>query len=166
LGIPGRRVAPADQLEVVRAALAQVGSLVSAGIIMKNKQSLPLILLQILAFEKFVQHMFITYGFIENLGGIRQAVSLDYRIFLISGFLVGLLFLLSFVLLIRLNRLSLTLLFFLALFDFLGEFVAQGTVFITITVSFLIATLLLLIIGTRRSSLITNTGQAEPSEAV
>jgi hypothetical protein len=132
---------------------------------MKNNRSLSQIFLLILAFEKFVQHMYVTYGFIINLGGIRLAVSLDYRIFLISGFLVGLLFLLAFILLFRGNRLSLTLLFYLALFDFLGEFVAQGKVFITITVSFLVAALILIMIGTKRRSLITSAGQAESSES-
>jgi hypothetical protein len=132
---------------------------------MKNNRSLSQIFLLILAFEKFVQHMYVTYGFIVNLGGIRLAVSLDYRIFLISGFLVGLLFLLAFILLFRGNRLSLTLLFYLALFDFLGEFVAQGKVFITITVSFLVAALILIMIGTKRRSLITSAGQAESSES-
>ena len=132
---------------------------------MKNNRSLSQIFLLILAFEKFVQHMYVTYGFIVNLGGIRLAVSQDYRIFLISGFLVGLLFLLAFILLFRGNRLSLTLLFYLALFDFLGEFVAQGKVFITITVSFLVAALILIMIGTKRRSLITSAGQAESSES-
>ncbi len=68
---------------------------------MKSKRSFPLVLLMILSLEKFIQHMFVTYAFLVDLGGIRQSVSLDYRLFMISGFLVGILFLVSFMLMIR-----------------------------------------------------------------
>jgi uncharacterized membrane protein len=121
---------------------------------MKSKLSFPLVLLMILSLEKFVQHMVVTYAFIADLGGIRQAVSLDHRIFMISGFLVGILFLVSFVLMTRRNRLSLNLLLGLALFDFGGEFVAQGTLFIAITVSFLVASLIIIVLLVTRKSLV------------
>ena len=97
--------------------------------------------------------MFVTYALITNLGGIRQEVSLDFRFFVISGFPVGILFLFAFFLLLRRNQLSLRILLYLALFDVIGEFVAQGTIFITITVSFLVATLILILLRLKREEL-------------
>ena len=123
---------------------------------MAKKRSFSYWLLLILAFEKFIQHMFVTYALITDLGRIRQQVSLDFRLFLISGFLVGILFLVAFFLLLRRNPLSLSLLRYLALFDFIGEFVAQGTIFITITVSFLVATLILILLRLKREELRDN----------
>lgn len=121
---------------------------------MKSKRSFPLVLLMILSLEKFIQHMFVTYAFLVDLGGIRQSVSLDYRLFMISGFVVGILFLVSFMLMIRRNRLSLNLLLGLALFDFVGEFVAQGTLFIDIPVSFVVASVIILVLLVTRNSLV------------
>ena len=48
---------------------------------MVNRRSFSYWLLLILAFEKFVQHMFVTYALITDLGGIRQEVSLDFASF-------------------------------------------------------------------------------------
>ncbi len=121
---------------------------------MKSRLSFPLVLLMILSLEKFVQHMFVTYAFMVDLGGIRQFVSLDYRIFMVSGFLVGILFLVSFILMTRRDRLSLNLLLGLALFDFVGEFVAQGTLFIAIPVSFVVASLIIIVLLVTRKSLV------------
>lgn len=121
---------------------------------MKSKRSFPLVLLMLLSLEKFIQHMFVTYAFLVDLGGIRQLVSLDYRLFMISGFLVGILFLVSFILLIRRNQLGLNLLLGLALFDFVGEFVAQGTLFIAIPVSFVVASLIIIVLLVTRDSLV------------
>ncbi|MBW7881158.1 MAG: hypothetical protein H3C34_00735 [Caldilineaceae bacterium] len=121
---------------------------------MKRKTSFPLAILMILSLEKFVQHMYVTYAFMEDLGNIRQFVTLDYRIFMISGFLVGLLFLVSFVLMVRRNRSGLNLLLGLALFDFIGEFVAQGTLFIAIPLSFIVASLIIVVLLVTKNSLV------------
>ena len=121
---------------------------------MKRKISFPLVILMILSLEKFVQHIYVTYAFMEDLGSIRQFVTLDYRIFMISGFLVGLLFLVSFFLMFRRNRFGLDLLLGLALFDFVGEFVAQGTLFIAIPVSFIVASLIIVVLLVTRKSLV------------
>jgi uncharacterized membrane protein (UPF0136 family) len=126
---------------------------------MKRERSLSFIVLLVLALEKLAQHMFVTYAFISNLGGIRGDVSLDYRIFMISGFLVGILFLVAFIMMVRHNPVSLRLLFYLSLFDLIGEFVAQGRVFITITVSLLIATAIIVIVYVRRKRLIAYMSQ-------
>jgi uncharacterized membrane protein (UPF0136 family) len=121
---------------------------------MKNKLSFTLVLLMILSLEKFVQHMYVTYAFMVDLGGIREFVSLDYRIFMVSGFLVGILFLVSFILMTRRNQRSLNLLLGLALFDFVGEFVAQGTLFIAIPLSFVVASLIIIVLLAARKNLI------------
>jgi hypothetical protein len=107
-----------------------------------------------LSLEKFVQHMVVTYAFVMDLSDIRRFVVFDYRIFLVAGFFVGVLFLLSFLLLARRSRAGLHLLFALALFDFVTEFIAQGTLTIEITVSILVATLIIIVYLLARKGLI------------
>jgi hypothetical protein len=94
----------------------------------------------------YVQHMVVTYAFFVDLGGIRNTVVVDYQILMISGFIIGILFLIDIPFLYQRRRFSFILLFFLALFDFIGEFVAQGTLFIDITVSFVVASAILIIL--------------------
>jgi hypothetical protein len=120
----------------------------------KAKLSFPLILLMFLSLEKFVQHMVVTYAFVMDLRSIRQFVIFDYRIFMFTGFIIGILFLLSFVLMARRARFGLNLLFVLALFDFVTEFIAQGTLNIEITVSILVASLIIVVYLLARKSLI------------
>ena len=128
---------------------------------MKLKLTFPLILLIILAFEKFIQHMFVTYAFAVGLGGIRQTVVLDTRILLVSGFVIGVLFLAALILMLRREPLGPRLMLFLALFDFFTEFIAQGTLLIAIPVSFLVACLILAILFIWRKELFT----PQPPEA-
>jgi hypothetical protein len=89
--------------------------------------------------------MVVTYAFQMDLHGTRQFVRYDYRIFMVVGFLVGLLFLLSFVLMVRRKRVGFDLLCGLAWFDFAAEFIAQGTLMIEITVSFIVASLIIVL---------------------
>ncbi len=111
-----------------------------------RKRPFLLYLLIFLSIEKFVQHMVVTYAFAVDLRGIRSQVVLDYRVLMVSGFLVGILFLTNTFFLWQGKPFSFVFLFCLALFDFLGEFVAQGTLIIDITVSFVVATTILLIL--------------------
>lgn len=111
-----------------------------------RKRPFWLYVLIFLSLEKFVQHMFVTYAFAVDLRGIRGQVVLDYRVLMVLGFLVGVLFLVNTFFLWPAKPFSLVVLFCLALFDFLGEFIAQGTLAIDITVSFLVATTILLIL--------------------
>ena len=129
---------------------------------MKTNKSIWLILLIILSFEKFIQHMFVTYAFYVDLDEIRSKVVIDHNLLMISGFIVGILFLINIPFLYRGKRFSIILLFFLAIFDFIGEFVAQGTLAIEIMVSFIVATIILLIILFKRKDLMGNT---EPSDS-
>ena len=116
----------------------------------KKEPAWPRMVLIILAAEKVIQHLFVTYAFFTDLGGIRATVNPD--ILMVSGFFIGLLFLLAIPLLIRRKRSGYRLLLFLALFDFVGEFIAQGTAYILITVSFLVASVILLILIFSRKS--------------
>ena len=129
---------------------------------MKRELSFALILLMLLSLEKFVQHMVVTYAFATDMGSIREQMSLDYRIFMIAGFIVGILFLDSFILMLRRNRIGLDLLLGLALFDFFGEFIGQGTLLISIPVSFIAATLIIFVLLLSRKSLIL---ENKPSES-
>lgn len=125
---------------------------------MKKALSFPIIALLILSLEKFIQHIVVTYAFWMDLPSIREFVSFDYRIFTISGFIVGILFLANIPFLIKRRRFSLYLLLFLALFDFFGEFIAQGTLMIEITVSILVALLIILILIFFRKRLFKSDG--------
>ena len=56
---------------------------------MKTKSLLWLYVLILLSFEKFVQHMVVTYAFYVNLTDIRDTVVINHKILMISGFIVG-----------------------------------------------------------------------------
>jgi hypothetical protein len=75
---------------------------------------------------------------------------------MISGFLVGVLFLVAFIFMIRRKKFSLNLLLYLALFDFFDEFIAQGTLSIMITISILVASLIIIVLIAARKDLISN----------
>lgn len=64
---------------------------------------------------------------------------------MIAGAVVALLFAASLWGMLRQTKGVLNLVLALALFDIVGEFVAQGKIRITLTVSFLVATLLLIL---------------------
>ncbi len=113
---------------------------------MKIKGNLLLMVLIVLSVEKFIQHMFVSYAFAVDLAGIRATVAVDYRLLLVSGFIVGWLFLINIPFLWRQVRGSFYLLFALALFDIVGEFIAQGTLFIDMMLSFMFALAIVLIL--------------------
>jgi hypothetical protein len=104
----------------------------------------------VLSVEKFIQHMFVSYAFAVDLAGIRATVAVDYRLLLVSGFIVGWLFLFNIPFLWRQVRGAFYLLFGLAMFDIVGEFIAQGTLFIDLMVSFLVALVILLVLFVNR----------------
>ena len=124
----------------------------------KIKENLLLYLLVLLSFEKFIQHVVVTYAFYVDMGEIRTTVMVDHRVLMISGFFVGILFLINIPFLMQRKRSSFTVLFFLALFDFIGEFIAQGTLVINITLSFLVASIILLILIIERKRFVDQTG--------
>jgi hypothetical protein len=108
-----------------------------------QKRSLFNYLLIVLSAEKAVQHAIVTLSFLYNLGNIRSTVAVDYRALTISGAVIAVLFAVSLWALFRGKRWSLFLVAFLAASDVIGEFVAQGTFLIEVTVSIVVAAALL-----------------------
>lgn len=99
--------------------------------------------LLILVAEKIIQHVFVTLAFIFDFSGIRATVAVDYNYLLYSGAAIALLFVLALWGLLKNRRWGLNLVIVLALCDIVGEFIAQGGLFITINVSFIVAIALL-----------------------
>ena len=99
--------------------------------------------LLLLIIEKVVQHIAVTLAFYFNWADIASTVVVPARILMVLGALVAVLFALSLWGMLRKQPWTINLVIFLALFDIVGEFVAQGKMGITVTVSFLVATLLL-----------------------
>ena len=103
------------------------------------------VLLVLLVIEKVIQHLVVTLALIFDLGGIRASLAHDYRFFLVAGAFEALLFAFGGWGVLRKKSWAGWLLLILALMDILGEFVAQGTLLITINVSFLVAVILLVV---------------------
>jgi hypothetical protein len=78
-----------------------------------------------------------------NLGDIRTRLALDYRVLLLAGAVEAALFAFGAWGQLANERWVRCLLMALALVDIVGEFAAQGTLSITITVSILVAFALL-----------------------
>ena len=53
-------------------------------------------LLIVLVIEKIVQHIFITVSFYYNIGNVQSATAIDYNILMVSGGIVGILFIVLF----------------------------------------------------------------------
>jgi hypothetical protein len=102
-------------------------------------------LLILLVIEKIIQHVFVTLAFYFNWADIASRVAVSPTILMILGALVAVLFALSLWGMIIKRTWAVNLVIALALFDILGEFVAQGQVCILTNVSFIVATLLLIL---------------------
>ena len=102
-------------------------------------------LLIALVFEKIIQHIVVTIAFYLNWAQIGSTVAVNPSILMLLGAVVAVLFMLSLWGMITQQKWAINLVIALALFDILGEFVAQGTIIIAITVSFLVATILLIL---------------------
>lgn len=97
--------------------------------------------------EKTIQHIFVTMAFIYDIGDIRDEVILDYRLFMVSGAFVAVLFALSLWGFLKHKPWSIHLITGLAIFDIIGEFIAQGAIILpVVTVSVVVAALLLILI--------------------
>lgn len=112
------------------------------------------ILLLVLSIEKVVQHLFVTYAFAVDLGDIRASVVIHHVPLMIVGFAVGVLFAVSSRLQFKNQRAGYVLLLYLALFDFVSEFIAQGTLAIEIVLSIVVATIILLTLFFNRKTLL------------
>ena len=95
--------------------------------------------------EKIIQHFVVTLAFYFDWRAIGSTVAVSPILLMYLGALIAILFILCFWGMLRKQLWSLNLIIFLALFDILGEFVAQGKIGIVITVSIISASLLLLL---------------------
>ena len=95
--------------------------------------------------EKIIQHSVVTLAMFFNWGDIRSTVAVSPNVLIVLGAIVGVLFSLSLWGIVTHRRWALNLVIVLAISDIIGEFVAQGTLSIVVTVSFLVAILLLML---------------------
>jgi hypothetical protein len=98
-----------------------------------------------LIFEKIIQHIVVTIAFYFNWRDVGSTVAVNPSILMIIGAIVAVLFILSLWGMITQQKWVINLVIALALFDIIGEFIAQGKISIVITVSFLVATILLIL---------------------
>ena len=101
--------------------------------------------LVLLTVEKIIQHIVVTLAFYFDWENISSTVTVSPTILMVLGAMVAILFIVSLWGLLKKKGWAIKLLTALAIFDFVGELVAQGKVGITITVSFLAATLLFIL---------------------
>ena len=99
----------------------------------------------VLIIEKIIQHIVVTLAFFFNWKNIASTVAVSPSLLMVLGAIVALLFMLSLWGMITRRKWAVNLVIGLALFDIVGEFVAQGTLYIVITVSILVATILLIL---------------------
>lgn len=111
----------------------------------KSRRSITWYALILLSCEKIIQHTAVTLAFYNDWNGIRSRVAVNPNVLMVVGAIVTVLFMLSLVGLLRHRSWSSGLLIGLALFDIVGEFIAQGTVMIAITVSYLVAVIILIL---------------------
>ncbi len=102
-------------------------------------------LLIILLGEKVIQHLIVSVAFLYDIGNIRSTVAVEYKILMLSGVIIAVLFIVSIWGIIKRKNWGLFLVSFLAIIDIVGEFIAQGTVLITINISILVAIILLIL---------------------
>lgn len=122
--------------------------MVSKGVSQKSEAAktngvYPVLILLIV--EKIIQHIFVTLAFFFNWTNIASTVVVSPMILMILGAIVAVLFVLSLWGMIKKQFWAVNLVIALALFDIVGEFVAQGKIGISITWSFLVATFLLVL---------------------
>ena len=101
--------------------------------------------LVILNIEKIIQHIFVTYAFWKDIDGIRSQVAVSPDLLMIAGAGIAILFTLSLWGLFTNKFWAINLLIGLALFDIIGEFIAQGRIDIAIPVSFVVAVVILIL---------------------
>ena len=101
--------------------------------------------LLVLVVEKIVQHIVVTVAFYFNWRDIGSTVVVSPTVLMVLGAGVAVAFAVSLWGLLRRREWAVNLVIALALFDIVGEFVAQGRIGIRITVSFVVAIVLLIL---------------------
>ncbi len=110
-----------------------------------RQRSITNYLLLILSLEKIIQYVVVSLSLFYDYGGVRSTIAVDYRALLVSGAVIAFLFGVAFLALIQEKRWGVHLLILLAAFDIVGEFVAQGTLLVTINISIIVASVTLLL---------------------
>ena len=98
-----------------------------------------------LTIEKIIQHIFVTLAFYFDWGEIGSTVVVSPTLLMVLGAIVAMLFVISLWGLIKHKNWAPNLIIALAIFDIVGEFIAQGRIGIQVNVSFLVATILLIL---------------------
>lgn len=101
--------------------------------------------LLVLLGEKIVQHVFVSLALWFDWWGIGATVAVSPTVLAILGAVAAVLFAVALWGVFGDKHWATALVAVLALFDIAGEFVAQGTLAITLNVSFLVATALLVL---------------------
>ena len=99
----------------------------------------------VLSCEKTIQHSFVAIALYRDWNNIRSRLAVSPNALMISGVVLAVLFAFSLWGMVSHANWTMNLLTGLALIDIIGEFIAQGTFFIAITVSFLVVCLLLIL---------------------
>jgi hypothetical protein len=102
-------------------------------------------LLLVLLVEKIIQHIVVTIAFYFNWSDIASTVVISPSLLMILGAVAAMAFGLSFWGMVTQQKWAIDLVIFLALFDIAGEFIAQGRIPIALTVSFVVAVILLIL---------------------
>jgi hypothetical protein len=97
----------------------------------------------VLIAEKIIQHTAVSLAFYFNWTQIRSTVAVNPEFLMISGAIVALLFVVGLWGMATRRTWAVPLAMVLAVFDLVGEFIAQGEIGITLTVSFIVAAALL-----------------------
>lgn len=95
--------------------------------------------------EKVVQHIFVTLAFWFNWQNIASTVVVSPTVLIVLGAVAAVLYALALLGVLGEKKWANLLAGGMALFDIVGEFVAQGTLAIQLNVSFLVASLLLVL---------------------
>jgi magnesium-transporting ATPase (P-type) len=99
----------------------------------------------ILIFEKIIQHIVVTIAFYFNWKDIGSTVAVNPKSLMLIGAGLAILFMFSLWGMLARKKWAINLVILLGLSDVIGEFVAQGKIAIVITVSFVVATALLIL---------------------
>ncbi len=99
----------------------------------------------LLVIEKIIQHIVVTFAFYFNWKDIASTVAISPTVLMVAGAIVAVLFTIALWGMLTKRAWTLKLLIALALFDIIGEFAAQGVICIVLNVSFIVATLLLIL---------------------
>lgn len=97
----------------------------------------------LLSVEKAIQHCFVTWAFAANRFELRDQVAVPWEWLMLSGGVIAALFACAAIGLWQDRPGTPKLLAALAMFDIVGEFVAQGTILIDLIVSFIVAVVIL-----------------------